>query len=154
MKSISKTYRVISILLAGLVLISSVGFTANMHYCKGKLKSFSLFGKAKTCHESKPMAMMPNCPHHKKMMEEQAGCSEEDKDCCDSKFQYFQSDTDQQFTSAQLEITVPFQSFVIAVVITVLSNQDFIEKQDLTFAYHSPPIIARDTYALLQTYLI
>jgi len=154
MKSISKTYRIISILLALLVLVSSVGFTANMHYCKGKLKSFSLLGKAKTCHEAKPMTMMPNCPHHKKMMEEQAACSEKEKDCCDSKFQYFQSDTDKQIGSAQLEISVPIQQFILASVITFFSALEFTDKQDLNFAYHSPPIIVRDTYALLQRYLI
>ena len=44
------TYRVTALLLATLMLCVSIGMHVDMHYCQGKLKSFSLFGQAKSCH--------------------------------------------------------------------------------------------------------
>ena len=42
----SNTYRFIAIILAAVLFVTSVGITMDMHYCKGELKSISLFGKA------------------------------------------------------------------------------------------------------------
>jgi hypothetical protein len=52
--------------LSGLMLLSSIGFSIDMHFCQGMLKSYSLIGKAKTCHSTPTAAM--NCPHHQKMI--------------------------------------------------------------------------------------
>jgi len=43
--------RVISLLLAFLLGFTSVGYSIDLHFCQGHLKSVALIGKAKSCHE-------------------------------------------------------------------------------------------------------
>ena len=72
---ISKKYRIFTMLMALLMAFSSVGYSVNLHYCQGSLKGFSLFGEAKSCHESRTQ-----CPNHKQTM-----TSAQEKDCCSNK---------------------------------------------------------------------
>lgn len=72
---ISKKYRILSLLMAFLMAFSSVGYSVNLHYCQGSLKGFSLFGKAKSCHESRTQ-----CPNHKQTM-----TTAQENDCCSNK---------------------------------------------------------------------
>ena len=48
--------------MAFMLLLSSTGFAMDVHYCQDQLKSISLIGKAKSCHEKQET---PPC-HHKK----------------------------------------------------------------------------------------
>lgn len=154
MKLKSNTYRFVSLLLALLVLVSSVGYTANLHYCKGQLKSFSLLGKAKQCHEAPAMAMA-NCPHHQKMMAEKMACGEEQKNCCDSETLLFQSDTDKQVQQhAELQLSAPLQYFVLAYTAVFLAQPSEQYEALPNGSLHKIPLRTGDTYALLQTYLL
>ena len=45
----SFTYKAISLCLAFLVLVSSLGISLDMHFCKGVLKSVHVFGVAESC---------------------------------------------------------------------------------------------------------
>lgn len=47
----TRTYRYIALGLAVMLLSVSVGFSLDLHYCQGRVKSFSLFGSAKGCDE-------------------------------------------------------------------------------------------------------
>lgn len=51
MLQLQRTYRPIALLMAILLLTSSVSFAVDMHFCKGELKSISFWGKAPSCHE-------------------------------------------------------------------------------------------------------
>ena len=51
MNKISNTYQFTALMLAFLMFFTSTGFAINVHYCQGELKSFSFFGKSKTCNE-------------------------------------------------------------------------------------------------------
>ncbi len=46
----SYTYKAISLVMAFWVLVSSLGISLDMHFCKGELKSVRLFGVAENCH--------------------------------------------------------------------------------------------------------
>ena len=61
-----------SISLSWLVLMTSLSFGVNFHFCQGDLKSFALFQEAKPCGH----ADMPACPMHQTMQSEE--------DCCDT----------------------------------------------------------------------
>ena len=154
MIKINKTYRIISVLLALLVLVSSVGFTADMHYCKGELKSFSLFGKAQTCHDAEPMPSMPNCPHHQKMMEENKACAKSNEGCCDSETLHIQADIDQQVRHTAIELTPSQEQFVMAWVNNFIAPKVTTELVSPVYENPSPPIVSWDTHAYLQTYLL
>lgn len=64
-----------------LVLSTSFTFAVDRHYCRGELKSFNLFGHAKTCHEqaaSRTEAHSPKgCPFHS-----QQPTAQKEKNCC------------------------------------------------------------------------
>ena len=154
MKSTSITYRIIALTIAFLLFVTSVGFTVDMHYCQGKLKTFSFFGKAKSCHDIGEG--MKNCPFHAQM--KQANKSKSNtiskKGCCSNKTLHFQSDQDQpnQLNNA-LVINPQLQSFVIAFV-EIFINSSVIETDKPSFVLYKPPLIPRDIYVLLETYLL
>ena len=44
-----KTTKISSVLLAFLMLFSSVGFSINVHFCKGEIENISIMGSNSTC---------------------------------------------------------------------------------------------------------
>lgn len=51
-----KAYRVIALIMAILIGVTSISFSMDMHFCQGNLKSINFFGKAKDCHALKKKA--------------------------------------------------------------------------------------------------
>lgn len=154
MQPFNKTYRLIALAMAFLMFFTSVGFTIDLHYCRGELKTFSLIGKAKSCHEIGKG--MKNCPHHNKMMkkEQSKENSIAQKGCCSNRTLHFQADYDQQTQVNNAVVnTLEFQSFVVAFV-QIFLNSPVLEIENLTYKYYKPPLIARDIYVLLETYLL
>lgn len=148
------TYRFFALVMAFLMFFTSVGFSVDMHYCQGKLKTMNFFGKAKSCHDMG--AGMKDCPLHGKMKvaNEPNGSTLSKKDCCSNKTFHFQADQDQnnQIDNGVL-IPSQLQYFVIAFV-DVFLNSSIAETDKPSFALYKPPLIPRDTYALLETYLL
>jgi len=52
--------KISAILMTTLVLFSSSFVLIDQHYCKGKLKSFSVFGNAKECEMDMPICKLEN----------------------------------------------------------------------------------------------
>ncbi len=73
--------RVISLGLAILIGFTSVGFSADLHFCKGHFKSMALFGAAKSCHK---MKTNPSCHSTNKVIDDsEKSCDlEKDDNCC------------------------------------------------------------------------
>ncbi len=154
MKSTSFTYRIIALTMAFLMFFTSVGFTVDMHYCQGKLKTFNFFGKAKSCHDMGEG--MKDCPFHAKMKtaNKSDGNTISKKGCCSNKTLHFQSDQDQQNQVDNAVVISPqLQYFVIAFV-EVFINSSVVETDKPSFALYKPPLIPRDIYVLLETYLL
>ena len=139
--------------MAILMFVASTGLTIDLHYCKGRLKNMNLFGKAKSCHEKGKG--MKNCPHHKKMMaDDLEGISNSKKGCCSSKTIHLHSDKDQQLQGNDaFVLSTQLKQFVIALVETFLKST-FSETKAPRYAHYNPPVISRDIYALLESYLI
>ena len=152
MTFVRSTYRLVALIMAFLMFFSSAGFAMDMHFCQGKLKSISFFGKARTCHDMAE-GTMKNCPRHKKMMAEKKSCSE-DNNCCSNKTIHFQSDQDQQYQVGNGVVISPqLQYFVIAFVEAFI-NSSIVETDKPSFAHYKPPLKPRDIYVLLETYLL
>ena len=152
MKNISFTYRFFAAAMAILMLIASAGFTLDMHFCQGKLKSVNVLGKAKNCHEL-ATAMPAKCPHHKAMAAENTGCSKAENDCCNNKTLRFQLDQDQTKPAFDFEINQPLLQFITAFV-TVFFTNNFGEKDIPSFKNYKPPLIPKDVAVLFQTFLL
>lgn len=153
MTQLNITYRFISISLALLIFITSVSFTVDMHYCGGQLKSFNLFGKAKSCHSAEAPTMK-NCPMHQKMMEQNQNTSVEQKDCCENRTLHFELDQDQKIQKVDLAISQNFQQFLTAYVSIFFFNSIQTEINKPSFVHYKSPLIARDISVLFQSFLI
>lgn len=154
MKSTSITYRIFAITMALLIFITSVGFSVDMHYCQGQLKTFNLFGKAKSCHDIGEG--MKDCPQHKQIAEVglQHGSMISNKGCCSNKLHHFQSDQDQQYkVDKTITLTPTLECFTIAFVASFLSVTVTATDNPI-YAHYKPPNISRDIYVLLETFLL
>ena len=126
--------------MALLVLLSTVSFTVESHYCRGILVDSSLLGHVETCGmevQQKPSS---------------SDCNITKKDCC----------SDEQITiKGQETLKTSFdkieksqQIFVAAFIHTYL-NLFFEPQTDFnSFKDYSPPLLVRDIQVLDRTFLI
>ena len=153
MHPLGGTYRIIACALAFLMFFTSTGFSVDMHYCQGNLKSFKFFGKAKSCHEI--AEKVAHCSHHRKAMkpERSEGCSKDKKGCCHNKTLHFQSDQDQQIPTPVFVVSQQLQQFLIAGV-AVFFSKDHPGKNTPASAHYKPPLIPKDVLVLVQSFLL
>jgi len=137
--------------LALMVLISSMSYTIDFHYCQGQLKSFSLFGKAKNCHEM--ASKMASCHHHKQKPDDSLSCSEGDKNCCNNKTVNFESDFDEQIINIDY-LNIDSQSFVVAFKSSSFDDLFDNIKEVVPFAHYKPPLIQKDIPVLFESFLL
>lgn len=149
MKSINKISSYCALLLTFIVLLSSVSLSVDFHFCQGKLKSLSFYGKAKNCHEMASQKV--SCPHHKSKVP--TSCSEVSKDCCSNQTILVQSDIDKQINNNNY---LDFTNFIF-----VVSNADIIsmalimEAEDVVpFANYKPPLLKKDIAVLYAVFLL
>lgn len=137
-------------LIALMVLVSSMSYTIDFHYCQGQLKSFNIFGKAKNCHELS--SKMPTC--HKKMDQENyLSCSAKANDCCNNKTVHVESEFDEKI------LNVDYTNFECQFFVGVNTDSSFKgffgEKEDvIPFAHYKPPLIQRDIPVLFDAFLL
>ena len=154
MRHFKKTYQeAIALFLLLIVLLSSMSFTIDGHYCDGELQNLSVLGKAEVCSMAKQQSDKEvYCPVHKKMMT--MPTSDEDKnDCCENKTIFVDAEDDlkeQPINHVEVE---QLQNFVIAFV-SVFYTKISIDQQSIQkFSYQSPFII-RNIYALSEVFLL
>jgi hypothetical protein len=147
-----RTYRPIALLMAILLLTSSVSFAVDMHFCKGELKSISFWGKAPSCHEQ--AAAKITCPHHRKMMLEKGEAALEKADCCDNHTVQVEAEHDRQTqTAAELELNPSLQYFLIAYATSLLPAEGFTDSP-APYLNYKPPLLLRDIPVLTQSFLL
>ena len=126
--------------MALLVLLSTVSFTVDSHYCGDTLVDSSLFGHVKTCGME---------------VQQQSNSSECDiskKDCCSDE-QVIVEGQDTLKTSFE-KLDKDQQLFVAAFIHTYI-NLFFESQEDLnSFRDYTPPPLVRDIQVLDQTFLI
>lgn len=131
--------------MAFLMFFTSVGFSADVHFCKGEFKSFSFIGEASSCHTAKK-----SCPHHANMVVE----DKSEKDCCSNQtFEVDDLDVDYnvsaevELTDIQIQFVASFiHSFFLPTPPSRNTKSTFLDTKDLL-----PP---RDIYVLLERFLI
>ena len=154
MNSTKRTYQIISLQLALLMLITSMGFTVDMHFCRGHLLSFSIFGKAETCQEMSELTRMKKCPHYKRMAAKNKFCALNKKDNCENKTIHFQFDQDQQIQQLNVDIKKPLKSFKTAYAQLFMASNYSFENDLPSFTHYKPPLICRDIPVLIESYLL
>ena len=148
----NRLYRALALSLAFLIAFTSIGFSLDLHFCQERLKSVSLFGEAKTCHDiaasSHCKKLTSACKATSKQLQE--GCK---KNCCHNETIVVDS-LNADFTNPQL-LTLQTKSldFVLAFVYSYcLPNP--ISTTSTAYLYYKPPLPERDFQVLFQTFLI
>ncbi len=133
-------YKISSACLALIVLLSTVSFTVDSHYCGDTLVDSSLFGHVETC----GMEVQQQSPSSE--------CDISKKDCCSDE-QVIVEGQDTLKTSFD-KLGKEQQLFVAAFIHTYI-NLFFESQEDLnSYRDYTPPPLVRDIQVLDQTFLI
>ncbi|WP_047418830.1 hypothetical protein [Cellulophaga sp. Hel_I_12] len=133
-------YKISSACLALIVLLSTVSFTVDSHYCGDTLVDSSLFGHVETC----GMEVQQQSPSSE--------CDISKKDCCSDE-QVIVEGQDTLKTSFD-KLDKDQQLFVAAFIHTYI-NLFFESQEDLnSYRNYIPPPLVRDIQVLDQTFLI
>jgi len=133
-------HKIASVLLAFVVLFSTMSFTIDMHYCGDTLVDTAIFHKAKTC----GMEMQQTSSD--------SDCSIIKKNCCKEK---------QIVVKGQDELKISFdkltfdqQIFVASFVYTYINLFENLKENATAFSEYPPPQIVKNIYQLDEVYLI
>jgi hypothetical protein len=131
---------IVSLILAGLVLLASIGVNVNLHMCGGKVKSSAVFGKAAGC---PPSTMSCHRTSHST-----------ENGCCQEKNIVLKGKVSSAEVRTSLELTP--SHYLVAVILPVLyfihgGNSSAAPAQ---FANYKPPLLQRDISVLVQSFLI
>lgn len=135
--------RITSVLVLILMILSGVGLNADFHICQGTVKSFALFGEAKSC-----SGMKGGCSENK----QSEGFNR--KPCCSHQQLVYSSPDFRLVNGVNVSesvgelVTLPFCiSFV---------DKFYASIEDTRFSYWRPPpdLVVRDIIVLNESFLI
>ena len=150
----NKFHKTISLMMAMLMLLSSTGFSMDLHFCQGQLKSFSLFGKAKSCHEQ---AEKSHCLKKKKTchisLSNQDKTGECKKNCCSNKTVKIESNKEVKNIET-IEFTAFQVKFLTAFTQLYLLKKSEQNKTIIPYLNYIPPLLNKDIPVLIQSFLL
>lgn len=132
--------KILSFSLATLVLMTTMSFTVDMHYCGDALIDISLFHNADTC----GMEKQPS--------ENECGNENPDDTCCSDE-QIVLENQDSIKTSLET-FPVGQQIFVATLFYSYINLFEGLDKNIVPFRDYTPPFFKRDIQKLHETYLI
>ncbi|WP_229660163.1 HYC_CC_PP family protein [Aquaticitalea lipolytica] len=130
---------IMSLVMAFVVLFSTLSFTINMHYCGGALVETAISHKVKGCgmEMEKPST---------------DGCSITKKNCCDDK--QLVVDGQDELQLAVDKISFEKQIFITYFVNTYINLFEIVEENISSYEDYSPPLVVKQLYKIDETYLI
>ena len=132
-------HKIASILMALVVLFSTMSFTIDMHYCGDSLVDSTVFHNLKTC----GMEMEKSSPEV---------CSIKKENCCSDKQVVLdgQNQLQQNIYKISLEQKVFIASFIYA-----YNNLFEVSSNSITsFEEYKPPLVTKQIFKFDETYLI
>lgn len=133
-------HKITALLMALVVLVSTMSFTLHMHYCGDTLVNSSYFIEAETCGMEMPQPLSSS-----------EDCSVKKKNCCSEK-QITIEGQDELKTSFELKM----EQQIFAAVFLKAYTQLFESPEETKISerdYHPPPRV-RKLYQLDEVYLI
>ncbi|WP_289038566.1 hypothetical protein [uncultured Zobellia sp.] len=134
-------HKISSVLMAFVVLFTTMSFTVNMHYCGDSLVDFSVFKSAETCGMEKAQPVK-SCENP----------TMTEKDCCTD--QQFVKEGNQDLKTSFDKLTFDQQTFVATFFYTYINRFEGLDENIVPFKDYSPPFVERDIQTLYETYLI
>jgi hypothetical protein len=132
-------HKIMSIMMAFVVLISTMSFTIDMHYCGDNLIDTAIFQKAKTCGMEMQKQSTKDCAMTK-------------KNCCSDKQMVLDGQDELQLSFDT--ISFEQQQFVASFVYAYVNLFEGFDKIVSTDEVYRPPLVIRRIYKLDETYLI
>ncbi len=126
-------HKVFSLLMAFLVLFSTVSFTVDKHYCGDILVDISVFSQAQGC----GMEMS----------------STEKKHCCKDELEVIKGQ-DKLSLSKFEELSMHHQVFIASFTYSILDLFESIDKKIIPHKDYSPPNLVSDIQVLDQVFII
>ena len=134
-------HKSMAIFMACVVLVTTMSFTVDMHYCGDTLVDFSFIQSAKTCGMEKEQSSI-GCENP--MLTKNSCCSDE------QLIIEGQDDLKQNFT----KLTCEQQTFIAAFTYSYINLFEGTESEEVPFEDYPRPFVKRDVQVLHQTFLI
>ena len=135
-----KIRKISAILMSAMVLLSTMSFTVDMHYCGDKLVDMAFFKEAKNCGMEQ---MKPT---------KECGDKMEKKSCCTDKQIMIEGEDD--LKDSPVNLTIEQQVFLASFVYSYYNLLQPADAPSNSFAGHPPPLIEKDYQVLYETFLI
>ena len=135
MKSFSN--KIASIFLATMVVLSTLSFTIEKHYCGDNLIDVAIFTKLQRCGDN-DMA---------------SETSTMKKSCCKDEVKLVQGQDELKATSFD-DLKHQQQLFLHSFVFSYVALYEVLPKKSIPHKYYSPPDIVQDIHVLDEVYLI
>ena len=132
-------HKIMSILMAFVVMCSTLSFTVDMHYCGGVLVDTAIFNKVKAC------GMDMQKPSTE-------GCSKVKKNCCSNEQIVLDNQDELQLTVDN--ISFEQQVFIASFVYTYINLFEGLDQDLISYETYKPPPVIRQLFKLDETYLI
>lgn len=132
--------KISAIIMAFVVLLSTMSFTVSEHYCGHKLVDIGLFSKAEACGmEMQKPASSENCELSK-------------SDCCKDEVTQFtgQNELNTSFSS----LNIDQQIFISSFAYTYVNLFEGLAAISVPYKYHTPPLVDKEITILYQVFLI
>ncbi len=133
-------HKISAVLMALIVMASTMSFTLDMHYCGNTLVDVALFKEAKTCGMEQQMSDSIACSILAK------------KSCCTDKQLTFEGQDELQ--NSLDKITLEQQVFVAIFYYSYINLFEGLENNVIPFKEYPPPLLVKDIYVLNETFLI
>ncbi len=126
--------------MAFVVLLSTLSFTVEAHYCGDTLVDSSLFQEAESC----GMEMQKST--------DEDGCSVSMKNCCSDE--QLVLDGQKELKSSSENLTQDQQLLVFSFVYSYLDLFEEFEENSSAYLDYRPPLVTHRIYKLVESYLI
>lgn len=134
-------HKISAILLAFVVLFSTMSVTVHEHYCGGEMVDSSMFIKAESCGMDMAMDVpAENCPEEVSVT------------CCEDVVKLIEGQTELKTQVSNLEFEQ--QLFVAAFIKTYINLFEGLETNIVPFKDYSPPLLFKDIQLLDEVFII
>tara|TARA_R110002049_G_C9167366_1_gene561575 strand:- start:5164 stop:5577 length:414 start_codon:yes stop_codon:yes gene_type:complete len=131
--------KTLAVFMAFVVLMTTMSFSVEMHFCGDTLVDTSLFNKVDGC----GMEM------NKSLTE---GCSISKKNCCDEE-KMFVGGQDELRVSVD-KISQQQQTFLASFIYSYIQLLEGYDENIFSFEEYKPPLVIRQLYKIDESYLI
>jgi hypothetical protein len=132
-------HKIMSLLMAFVVLFSTMSFTVDMHYCGDTLMDTAIFHKAETCGMEMENPLTD-------------GCSITKKNCCNDE--QIVVDGQNELKLQVDKITFEQQVFIASFIYTYINLFEGLDNNVSSFEEYEPPLVVKQIFKIDETYLI